>query len=274
MTLQFSCHSWGFNDVTLVEALGTIARLGFRYVDIGTGSHLNTARATAPATREAMLKEVLNDLDMFNLQVADVYLMLPRISADDETKRDTDIKVFKALLPFIKLMNAKGITVSSGLVHPPEDVEAFERTVSALRDMLEAAQKAGLPLSIEPHLDSMAQTPAQAHQLLQKVEGLQITLDWAHMVCQKAKPADIVSLLPHTRHVQLRQAAPNKLQTPYDKGKIEFAEVWKELQNHQYQGFISIETLQTLNWHGTMKVNNTTESALLRDKLRELRDTQ
>ena len=45
MMTEFSCHTWAFNDLTLPEALGTIARLGFRYVDIGSGASLNAARA-------------------------------------------------------------------------------------------------------------------------------------------------------------------------------------------------------------------------------------
>ncbi len=33
--IEFACHTWTFNDLTVPEALGTIARLGFRYADIG-----------------------------------------------------------------------------------------------------------------------------------------------------------------------------------------------------------------------------------------------
>ena len=53
--------------------------------------------------------------------------------------------------------------------------------------------------------------------------GLEITLDWAQMVYQNAKPEAIRDLLPQTRHVQIRQASPKHLQTPFDKGKIDFA---------------------------------------------------
>jgi sugar phosphate isomerase/epimerase len=271
--MEFSCHSWGFNDLTLPEAMGTMARLGFRYIDIGTGAHLNTAKATAPATRATALREVLDDLEAFNLQVADVYMMLPRISVNDEAKRDADLKVFKAMLPFIKGLNARGISVSAGLIHPADDTEAEQRMIDALREMLEATQKIGIPLSIEPHLDSMIQTPTQALRLLETIEGLQITLDWAHLVCQKIKQADIVALLPHTRHVQIRQAAPNKLQTPFDKGKIDLLEFMNALQQANYQHIVCIETLQTVNWHGAMKVNNLVESAKLRDELKRLRDS-
>ena len=109
--MDLSCHSWAFNDLTLPEALGTIARMGFRYVDLGSGSHFNIVRAASPTTRKAVYEELQADLQMFNLKLADVYLMLPRISISDETKRRTDIALFKAVLPMVKALGAPGVTV-------------------------------------------------------------------------------------------------------------------------------------------------------------------
>lgn len=268
MPIQIASHTWGFNDLTLPEALGTIARMGFRYVDLGTGPHLNTARAANPATRGDALNEISSDLALFNLKVADVYLLLPRISAEDEARRSADITLFKALLPFAKALGAPGITLSPGLAAAEADAGAFDRTAEALNEMMAVAQKIALPLSIEPHLDSIAPTPEHALRFVQAVPGLQITLDIAHMVCQRIKPKDMWALLPYTRHVQLRQAKAKRLQTPFDKGSIDLAEVVAALKAAQYGGFISIELLQTINWHGTQPVNSLLESMRLRDALR------
>lgn len=269
--MDISCHSWAFNDLTLPEALGTIARLGFRYVDLGTGPHLNPARAANPETRQAALRELLGDLAMFNLKIADLYLMLPRISVNDEQKRQTDIRLFKALLPFAQATRISGITISPGLIHPEDDDEAWERTVAALREMHSAAQEAQIPLSIEPHLDSMAATPERALQFVEEVEGLQITLDLAQMACQGIKLNKLEPLLPHTRHVQLRQARRNKLQTPFDKGKIDLVEFLDALRGADYDGFLGIEYMQTVDWHGMQAVNSIVEVTRMRDELRALR---
>lgn len=270
--MLFSCHTWAFNDLTLPEALGTIARMGFRYVDIGTGPHLNLNRAASPTSRAETVAELQDDLTLFNLQVADLYLMLPRISVDDAAKRSADIQLFKALLPFVKLIGVPGITLSPGLIHPEDDSAALERTVNALREMVSAAQKIDVPVSIEPHLDSMAQTPEQALKLLDAVPGLKITLDIAHMVCQKIKPKEMWALLPHTRHVQIRQAKAKRLQTPFDKGSIDVNEVMQELKTAGYNRFICVEYMQTVNWHGMMQVNSITECMQMRDALRTARD--
>ncbi|MBZ0286379.1 MAG: hypothetical protein K8I30_02105, partial [Anaerolineae bacterium] len=88
--IEFSCHTWAFNDLTLPEALGTIARLGFRCVDIGSGQNV-TATRTEPRQAAA---EIVEDLHTFNLRVSDVYLMLPRISLADDEKRQKDIDLY------------------------------------------------------------------------------------------------------------------------------------------------------------------------------------
>lgn len=267
---EISCHTWAFNDLTLPEALGTIARMGFRYVDIGSGTNLNAVRAAERP--QAVAREIRDDLDMFNLRVADLYLMLPRISIDNEEKRQGELTLYRALLPFATALGTPGITLSPGLAHPAEDVEAQDRTVAALREIVRLGKAAGLRVSIEPHLDSMAPTPEAALKILQQVSGLEITLDWAHMICQGIREKDILALLPHTRHVQLRQAARRKLQTPFDKGSLNAESVLAALSEAGYQGVIGVEYMKTVGWHGMADVDSITESARMRDALRDARD--
>lgn len=270
--MQFSCHTWAFNDLTLVEALGTIARLGFRYVDIGTGPHLNVSRVAQSASRQKLIDEILTDLKLFNLKVADLYLMLPRISADDEKKREAEITIFKAMMPVAKAINTPGITVSPGLIHPADDEDAFQRTLDSLKQMVAEAEANEMPISVEPHLDSMAQTPEQVMKILDEIKGLDITLDWAHMVCQNVKDKDIATLLPRTRHVQIRQSARSQLQVPYKSGRIKPEAVIQMLREADYRGNISIEYMQTVGWHGMKAVNPIVECTTMRDALRDARD--
>lgn len=270
--LQFACHTWAFTDLTLPEALGTIARMGFRYVDIGSGAHVNTQRA-AENPRQAAA-EIRAELELFNLKLSDLYLMLPRISLADEAKRQKEIDLFKALIPFAVALETPGITLSPGLAHPAEDAEAQDRTVAALRDMLQAAKEARLRLSLEPHLDSMAQTPEQALKLLKDVPGLTLTLDWAQMVCQDVFHDDIARLLSQSRHVQIRQAAREQLQTPFDRGRIDIPRFIQSLKAANYGGVVCVEYMNTPGWHGMIAVNPVQESARLRDALRQARDQQ
>lgn len=266
--IEFSCHTWAFNDLTLMEALGTIARLGFRRVDIGSGQNFSTTRANP----RQIAAEIVDDLRTFNLKVSDLYLMLPRISAADEDKRQKDLDLYRALIPFATAIGTPGITLSPGLAQ--EDEAASDRTTAALREMVSLGKQAGLRISIEPHLDSMASTPDDALKLVNDVPGLEITLDWAHMICQGVKHEAILPLLPHTRHMQMRQAAKNQLQTPFDKGKLDIPRILSDLQSVGYDGVICIEYMNTPGWHGMIAVDAVTESARLRDALRTARDAQ
>ncbi len=102
--------------------------------------------------------------------------------------------------------------------------------------------------------------------------GLEITLDWAQMVYQNAKPEAIRDLLPQTRHVQIRQASPKHLQTPFDKGKIDFAAVMGDLQAAGYDGAVAVEIVNTAGRYGISMVNPVQESVKIRDALRAARD--
>jgi sugar phosphate isomerase/epimerase len=133
--MKLACHTWVFNDLTLPEALGTIARLGFRYVDIGTGAHINAQRAATEPQKAAA--EICAELEAFNLDLSDVYLMLPRISLADEDRRRKEIDLYKALIPFVQLLGTPGVSLSPGLAHPDDDIAAYERARDALREMVE-----------------------------------------------------------------------------------------------------------------------------------------
>lgn len=267
--IEFSCHTWAFNDLTLPEALGTIARMGFRYVDIGSGPNLNAPRAAANPRKVAA--EIADDLATFNLKISDIYLMLPRISVADEDARRKELDLYKALIPFVNALDAPGITLSPGLAQPAEDVEAFDRAVDALREMVRSGKESDLRVSIEPHLDSLAHTPQQALKMVKDVPGLEITLDWAHMICQNIPHADILTLLPHTRHVQIRQAAKKQLQATFEKGQIEIKQVMDALKTAHYDGVICMEYMNMTGWHGMAAVDAVRESARMRDALRNIR---
>lgn len=265
--IEFACHTWAFSDLTLTEALGTIARLGFRYADIGSGPNLNAPRAATDPLRAAA--EIKGDLALFNLKLSDLYLLLPRISLADDDKRQKDLDLYRALIPFAKALAAPGITLSPGLVHPADDTDARDRTVAALCEMVRLGADAGLRVSVEPHVDSMAQTPDDALRLLKEVPGLALTLDWAQMVVQGVDEVDIRTLLPHTRHLQIRQAAKGKPQTPFEGGRIDLPRVLDALQHADYRGVVCVEYMTA---PGFAPVDTLSESARLRDALRDARD--
>lgn len=272
--MEFACHTWAFNHIGLTEALGTIARMGFRYVDIGTGPHLNIEQVVKDPRGTAA--QIRRDLEIFNLKLSDVYVMLPRISAPEADKREADLKLFRALLPFLIALQTPGVTISPGLMQPEDDDTALDRTIAALAEMVKAAHVATpatrMQVSIEPHMDSIAQKPETVWRLLEGVEDLSLTLDWAQFVCQDTPHDEIVKFIPRARHVQLRQARPKHLQTRFERGVIDPDAVITALQQADYQGVLCVEYLRTVNWHGAEEVNTLTEAVNMRNALRDARD--
>ncbi len=270
--MEFACNLSAFEDKPLLDACATIARMGFRYVDMGTGVHLDHDQIVKdPLDSAAQINHLL---DTFHLKLSDISLALPRISLNDAKRRKQEIAVFKAMMPFAIALKTPGITLSPGLSHEKEDTEAFDRTAAALREMLQIADKAAhLSVSVEPQVNSMTQTPDDVLKLIQQVKGLQITLNWAQMVYQDVFFEDIVKLLPHTRHIRIRQAARAQIQTPFDRGRIDINRVVAALIEADYQGVVCVEYMHADESLGALAVDPVREAIALRDALRDARNT-
>lgn len=267
--LQIACHSWAFNDRNLEEAAGTIARLGFRYLDLGSGPHLDLeAAAEYPEKTAQHIREVLSVL---NLSLTDLYLNLPYINSADEEDRQIQLGLFTRLIPFALAVGTPGITISPGILHPDGDEHSLARSIPALLEMSQAIEDTDLRLSYEPHLDSPITTPEKALHIVECVPGLSLSLDYAHFIAQGFTLGDLTPLLPHTAHVHLRQAVKGRLQTPFDAGRIDLAMLMNDLDLADYHGILTIEYMTLVGWHGLMDVNIPQETVKTRDALRTIR---
>lgn len=269
--MRIACHAWAYNNLPLEEAMGTIARLGFRYIDLGSGPHLDVNRAAAhPDTEAAAICQLL---DQFGLTLTDLYLLLPYINAPDPAQREAQLSLFERLVPFAVALGTPGITVSPGIVQKEDGPEhSLARSIPALLRMIQAAEDTDLRIAFEPHMDSVAQKPKQALLLLEAVPGLSVTLDYAHFACQGIVRREIEPLMEHVAHVQIRQAKRNVLQTAYGDGTINLQQLLQDLYDAEYRGALCVEYMTTFGWHGMKKVSISTEVVRTRDALRLARD--
>lgn len=269
ISMRIACHAWAYNDLPLEEAVGTIARLGFRWIDLGSGPHLDLNRAAAyPEAEAATIQQVLR---RFDLAVTDLYLMLPYINAPDPAQREAQLTMFERLIPFAVALGTPGITVSPGLIHKDGPDHSLARAIPALLRMLQAADDTDLRISFEPHMDSVAQRPEQALLLLEAVPGLSVTLDYAHFVYQGLVSREIAPLLDHVAHVHIRQARRGALQTPHSEGTVNIPQLLQDLFSAGYRGALTVEYMTTFGWHGMMPVSISTETVRTRDALRAAR---
>lgn len=268
--MQIACHAWAYNNLTLEETVGTIARLGFRFIDLGSGPHLDVNRAAAYPEAEA--DTILTLLNQFDLTITDLYLMLPHINSPDPARREAQLTLFERLIPFAFALGTPGITISPGIIHPDGIDHSLARAVPGLLRMLNAAGDSDLRISFEPHMDSVTQNPEQALLLLNAVPGLSITLDNAHFVFQGIVRSETEPLLEHVAHVQIRQAKRGALQTGHDQGTINLAQHIEDLYSSGYRGTLSVEYMTTFGWHGMQSISISRETVRTRDALRAIRD--
>ncbi len=308
---ELACHTWGFSDQPLEQAIQTIARLGFNAVDLGSGAHLDIDAAAKNPKKEASRLRAL--LDRFHLNVTDLYLLLPALASPDEGRRLYEVKLFQRLVPFVVALGAPGVTLSPGIAPPepetrrlkaqrpetgdeeeaaedvpqnnalqptapPRAIEPepppktpFDWAAESLRRIVEIAGETDLRVSIEPHLDSVAPTPEKALALSEAAPGLSITLDWAHFTTQGIVSREIEPLLPHVAHVQIRQAARGRLQTPFPEGGIDIQRMLTLLYQSGYRGALTVEYMTTFGWHGMAAVDIVREIGRTRDALRAYR---
>jgi len=267
--LELACHAWAFHDRSLEDALGTIARLGFRNVDLGTGPHLNLEKAATDPTAEA--DRILRLLEDFNLRLTDLYLMLPYVNSPDPARRTAQFNMFRRLLPFAAALGTPGITISPGILHSDGAEHALARSIPALLQLGRMMEDSDLRLSFEPHMDSSVITPNDAQLVVESVPGLSLTLDYAHFVVQGFSLGSLMALLPYTAHVQIRQAVKGRLQTPFKQGRIDLNVLIRDLVAADYHGVVTVEYMTTTGWHGMMPVNITQETVKTRDALRDIR---
>jgi len=259
--IKFSCHSANYSEMSLSEASGTVARMGFSYVDLSTEPHF----PVADMSNRKKIAEIRDLLSLYHLKVADLYLTLPDLMTDARKAIDT----FKEILPFVKLIEAQGITLH---LEASDDESVIEPLGNSLQTLVNHARQADLAFSIEARADTLIDTPSQIRSMLSRIGGLQLTLDWSHMIYRTVAEAEIIELLSRTRHVHLRQAKTYSLQTPYDEGDIMPAKVLSTLQNANYDGFISMRVLPYSERHHIADVDPIRENILMRDALRDARE--
>lgn len=265
--MQIACHTWAYDHLSLREAVGTIARLGFRAVDIGSGPHLKIGDiARNPEAYGQELRQIAVD---FNMIISDLYLVMTHINSPDPQVRNTRLRLFERLVNFAVIAGTQGITISPGIIHEDGDVHSLARAIPCLQYMTDLAQARDIRLSFEPHLDSIAPNPEKADLILAAVPRLNLTLDIAHWIAQGYGWRDIKPMLAKSAHIQVRQARPEKLQTPFRKGKLDIPRLIRDLVAIKYSGTLSIEYMNAVGWHGMMKVDVTQEISQIRTAIRD-----
>jgi sugar phosphate isomerase/epimerase len=273
MTIKLGCHLWSFGQCTVAEAAGIIRALGLEYMDLGNAKDLDPVYIAGNIASEA---ERFNRLRReTGLTFVDAFPhVLPTFSLNhpDPEFHAGHRRVMAAFFDFAVRIGLSGVTVSPGRYWPGSTPQAdFDRGAEALRWLLAEAAQRGLPLRIEPHIESVCYTPALTLAMLAAVPGLTLTLDYSHFVFHGAPLDQIAVLDQHATHFHARQAALSQPNCNFAQGTIDFAAIVRRLQARGYDGGLCLEYVHG-PWAGMDKIDCVTETILLRDHLRSLLD--
>jgi sugar phosphate isomerase/epimerase len=273
--MELTCTSFSFPKLSFEDACRAIALLGIPAVDLGAhagGGHLEPDAIEArPA---AVADRVKRALDAAGLRAADLFPTFGHgfrdrpVNHPDPAVRAANRGRFEAYVILCQAVGCPGITLLPGV--PWDELGAdgsFDLAVATLTEYAAIAGEAGLRLSVEPHLESVAEAPEQALLLAERTPGLRLTLDYSHFVAQGVPPERVHPLVPHAGHFHARQAAPGFLQTSKRLGTLDFADIVGRLRAAGYDGYLCVEyTWQ--EWRGCDNVDVISESIVLRDELR------
>lgn len=274
--MRLACADDTFRLLEHDRIIEIIRLLGIEGVDVclmekRSSLRIEDVRADVAGSAQRIDEQVrgrgLEVADVFVIPWTDFRTLAP--NHPDEAEREASAALFTDMLDFAARLRSPGMTILPGIDwehETPED--SLARAAVELGRRVEAARARGVRLSVEPHLGSIAPTPARALALLERVPGLELTLDYSHFVYQGIAESEIEALAPFARHCHVRGARQGRMQAPLRESKIDFERMVDVLEAADYDGFVGLEYVW-LDWEHCNECDNLSETILLRDRLRE-----
>jgi sugar phosphate isomerase/epimerase len=213
----------------LDEALKTIREMNFAKVDLAiheAGPHLK------PSEIGAQVGKLSQKLRASNLAISAFHLDFN--GADLNAAREQ-------LKPICRL--ARVLAVPLVTVPASASGTDLELETSRLREWCKIADAEGVMLTVETHRETMTAQPTVAVELCKHVRGLGLTLDPSHYTCLPGGPIDYDVVMPHVRHVRLRDSGvtPSEFQVRIGQGNIEFGKIITQLEQYHYDRTFTID---------------------------------
>jgi sugar phosphate isomerase/epimerase len=266
--MKLGLTSWSLRACSTAEAVGIARALGFAGLDLGYFYGPALSKVSILADPEGMAARV-RDL---GITVPNFYHLFGDTLADrnlaDAQSLERNAEDFSRVAKFCAAAGIASVFVLPGVCNRGQGrAEALAQSAASLATLLPIADAAGVTLTIEPHVHSYLESPALVLELLRRVPGLKLTLDYAHFVCLGHTQDAIDTLAPHAAHVHVRQAKPGALQTKLSQGTINMAAMLGTLRDAGYEGWLSVEWVHQ-DYMDTLYDDVLTETIACRDLLR------
>jgi sugar phosphate isomerase/epimerase len=173
---------------------------------------------------------------------------------------------FHRMLEFAVMVGAPGLTLLPGVRWDEDPASSLARASDELAWRVSEGAAHGIVVSVEPHLNSIIDTPREALELVARTPDLKLTVDYSHFIRAGFADSACEPLLPYARHMHARCATVGALQSSMRDNAIDFRRIVGCLQSLDYHGYVCCENL----WFPPLnadKVDNLSETVLLRDLL-------
>jgi sugar phosphate isomerase/epimerase len=251
--------------------------LGFAGVDIGLfeeRSHLwpshefNNVGASARQLKKKLVDRGLAAADIF-LQMAEDFTPYA-INHPEPARRQQARDWFLRTLDYARECACHHVTTLPGVHFENEPYQAsLDRSVDELAWRVEQAEENDIVFGVEAHVGSIVPDPESAGQLVERVPGLTLTLDYTHFTRLGMPDAAIEPLVKYASHFHVRGAREGRLQESFARNQIDYQRVYDVMQASGYSGWIGIEYVW-IDWEHCNECDNLSETILFRDFFRQL----
>ncbi len=263
--MKLSVTSWSFPQCSFKEAVGLSNLLDINAIDIGYFYR-------SALDKDLLLKDskkVIEEVNKYDIKYSNLYHLFgnsleDRNLANIDNLNDNIIDLTK-VTDFCVQTNIPSIFVLPGVVNPNQSrKDALKSSIESLKSLNEITSKKNVQLLIEPHVHSYLESPEITLELLDKVPGLKLALDYAHFVSLGWTQDSIDILAEHSGHVHLRQAKSGFLQTKLEEGTLNFPAMFGKLKEVGYDNYVSIEYVHQA-YMNTLFDDVLTETIKMRD---------
>lgn len=267
--MKLSLTTWSLRSLTLDEAAGLSNLLGIGALDLGYFYKPGLNREALIADPDGTADRVLQ----LGVALPNLYHLFGGSLSDrnlaDPGHRESNEADFRQVARFAKRAGIETLFVLPGVVNPGQDrASALAESAESLRRLVAISAPEGIQLTVEPHVHSYLESPTLVLDLLDRVPGLKLTLDYAHFACLGYRQEEIDVLAPHAAHVHLRQARAGVLQCKLALGTLNFGAMLGTLKAAGYDGYLSIEYVHQDYMDGQHD-DVLTETVDMRDCVRE-----
>ena len=267
--MKLSASLVSFEVLSLEGVVAVTRDLGFKELDLY--GHSQRARAhiepgEIAENPQKVADRVKRSMDAADLTIGDFFPTFGvgvedrAVNHPDPMVRKSNRALFDKIVTFTRLTGTPGITLSPGIAFPGiAPSEAFETAVRALGELVDEANAAGIALRVEPHVGSVLHTPELALEMVHRVPGLKITLDYSHFMFLYIDQERVHQLIPYADHFHLRPAKKGYLQTRWVDNGIDFNSILQRLKDVGYAGAIALEFV-CQDWYGANQIDVLSET--------------